>query len=380
MLSKRFNYSLGLFLEIEQRFGQGVKVAEFFSQPTVAQMTAILCRQIYGETTVEKQTPPALVGAERQMHPKTKPQPSALLHSGLKGIKWRVKRKVMDFTYKVNGGFVIWLYGQKWAQRVFARGRARLMKQFYSLLENPLQSETEAIQCSLIFEVSTAIKQSLLNQVFSNRTGYWSLQVDMAPLERAYQRGEGVIMVGKHFGFNPRVTKLALVCLKPSSFAVIENAEHFLSAAAKALPEKEQSRLKLPIFLDQLMNSKSVLMRGGLVLVLPDGYVGLSRSFFLPFHNRMLGFRAGFAELAIETGASVIPVSVAVDVRKRQVRVLFLEPFDNGPVDMDHEVRVERLVRQYVAFLKQEWARCPGIVPLSLIGNHLASAPLDGIE
>lgn len=373
--------AMRLFLEIEQRFGQGVKVAEFFSQPTVAQMTAILSRQIYGETTVEKQTPPALVGAEQQLFPRKNPPTLILWHKSLKDIKRLVRQKVVDLTYKVNGGFVIWLYGQKWAQRVFARGRTRLMKQFYLLLENPLQSETEAIQCSLIFEASTAIKQSLLNQVFSHRPGYWSLQVDIAPLERAYKKGEGVIMVGRHFDFNPPVTELALGYLKPDNFSMVVSADQFLPRATElkeTLSSRNLNRLKLPIFVDQLLKSKNVLARGGIVLILPDVQDGLSRSVFLPFHGRMRDFKTGFAELAIETGATVIPISVAVDVRKRQVRILFLEPLDNGQVDMDREVRVERLIRQYATFLKEEWACCPGIVPSSFIGGHLDSAPFDG--
>jgi len=127
----------------------------------------------------------------------------------------------------------------------------------------------------------------------------------------------------------------------------------------------------LSAYVDQLLKSKSVLKNNGIVLILPDVQGGLSSGHDLPFHGRRVSFKAGFAELAIETGAAVIPVSLTVDVHKRQVRLLFLEPLDSGPADRDHAEKVEGLIRQYADFLQEEWSRCPGTVPLKLKKMHL---------
>ena len=370
--------ALRLFIEIKQRFGQIVSAAEFFQQLTVGHLAVILYRQIGEETTVVPQAPPGLGGVDRQLYPKIKPQPAVLRHGGLKGIKGLLRQKTADLTYKGKVVFMTWLYGQKWAQRVFARDRACLLQQFYALLENPWQSETEAIQCGLICDDPRAIQEQLLNQVFSHRPGYWSLHVDTAHAEQAYQRGKGMILVGRHSGLIHFVRELAVERLKPREFTSIRKAVSFLPEEAKTLQGEELRRLKLPIFLDQLLKCKSILARGGIVLVLPDGYGGLSRGVSLPFHGRMISFKAGFAELAIETGAVVIPVSTAVDVRKGQVTVSFLEPLDIGPFDMGRAERVKGLIRQYAAFLKEEWACCPGIVPLRLKRKHIDSPQLDG--
>jgi fatty-acyl-CoA synthase len=374
--------ALRLFIEIEERFGQKIPAAEFFRQPTAGHLATLLCRRMNGDAAAETETPPWLAGGKHQLHQGTKPRSLLLINIVLEKIKGPLGRMAFDFTGKAGLPFLTWLYGQRWAQRIVKRDIVHSLRRFYALLEDPSQNEAEAVQCGLLVsENPGAIRKQLSKEIFSHKQGGWSLQVDVARLKRAYQGGRGVIVVGRHAGQLTRlVTKHAKECVKPNGYSFIGNVAGFLPEGVEAFPKMERWRLKFPIYLDQLLHGIRTLTQGGIVLTLPDGHDGLSRGISLPFHGRMCSFKAGFAELAIETGASVVPVSLAVDFRKKRAHVLFLEPLDNGPADMDPPAHIEGLVRQYTAFLKDEWNRCPGIVPLRLKKLHLDSPPLEVIE
>ncbi|MFA5322104.1 MAG: AMP-binding protein [Smithella sp.] len=373
--------ALRLLLEIEQRFGYEVSVTEFFEKPTVEHMTMILSRQTNEENTTETATPPWPHNAQ-QLHSRIKSQLSLFFHDWSKIKNILIWQRIAGIIYKV---FLIWrwLCGRKWFQHAFNLKKVRLIQQFYASLETPVQSEKEVLQCGLICDVPKRIrKQQLKKQIYSYWPGHWTLKANMTTLERAYQRGNGVIIVGRHLRsyINRLVRETVLERLKPNGYTFIGRLQYFLPKGVKSLALEEQQRLKLTVFLNQMMKSKSVLKRGGVVLILPDGKGGLSRKITVPLHGRIHGFRTGFAELAMETNAAVIPVSLAVDVRKRQVAISFLEPFNIGSADMSQAERIEGLVMQYAAFLKQEWARCPGLVPFDRMRKHLDLPPLDRIE
>ena len=166
--------------------------------------------------------------------------------------------------------------------------------------------------------------------------------------------------MGRHTGLNGLARKLALKRLQPGEFTAVGNMASVLPDETKTLPEQEQTILVLSAYVDQLLKSKSVLKNNGIVLILPDVQGGLSSGYDLPFHGRMVRFKAGFAELAIETGAAVVPVSITVDVHKRKVRVRFLEPLDSGPADRDHAEKVEGLIRQYADYFEGGMVSLPG--------------------
>ena len=160
--------ALRLFLEIEQRFGREIPAAEFFQQSTVNRLVAILQQKMNGgEAIVVKQTPPVLAGVKQQLLRRAGHQPSAGWHGGFDGIKALLKQKVEALAYKAKVAFMIRFYGKKWTQRLFAREQICLIKQFYALLEKPLQSETEVIQSSMICADWRAIQKQLVNQVFT---------------------------------------------------------------------------------------------------------------------------------------------------------------------------------------------------------------------
>jgi KDO2-lipid IV(A) lauroyltransferase len=94
----------------------------------------------------------------------------------------------------------------------------------------------------------------------------------------------------------------------------------------------------------------------------------------LPFHGRMHPFRTSFAELALLTGAQLF--FVASDLQQYD-RLSFelVGPFDMETTATAHEDRVQHLMLQYVAHLRQQWARNPWALPWWLMTEHLAYPP-----
>lgn len=339
--------ALRLFVEIERRFGRKLPVTEFFQRPTAGHMAEILSRRDDGEDEEESGAalPEPVTGSDEDMR---ETDLSAMKRPG--------------FTYEARLSFLTWLYGKRWAQRIFKQDIVRVTRSFYALLEKPAQSETEAVRCAMLISNPGGFQIQLLDRVLSNKPACWSLRLDMGPLERVSRGGKGVILVGRHAGLALLVRALALQRLKPNGYFSIKMAALFHSGGAEALPGRDLKRMRLSIFLDQLLIAKRVLSGGGIVYILPDARDGLSRGIRVPFHGRVRNFKTGFAELALETGSPVVPVSMGIDFPGREVTLAFLEPLDNGPADMPQAARVEGLVVQYAAYLREEWSRWPGTV------------------
>jgi len=367
--------ALRLFLEIERLFGRKISNTEFFQRPTVRHLVEILSRGQDGDAAGEPEEDDMRGGAG--MGPgacrvPTTPVPvrdDAIRETSLSDLK------SPGFTYEFRLAFLTWLYGKRWAQKMFKQDVARLTRDFYALLENPSQSESEAVQCAMIIRSPGSIQRQLLNHLLMNKPSCWRLKVDMARLESAYRKGKGVIIAGRHAGIAFLVRELALERVKPGAYYFIKMAAGFLHREAGSLPPRELGRLRLSIFLDQLLTGKRVLSGGGVVFILPDARDGLSRGITFPFHGRQRNFKTGFAELALETGAPVVPVSAAIDVREREVTLAFLDPLDAGPEDRPRAERIGKLVGQYAEYLRKEWNRYPGTVFIKHMKAHLNTAP-----
>ena len=91
--------------------------------------------------------------------------------------------------------------------------------------------------------------------------------------------------------------------------------------------------------LRQTYMARRVLMDGGMLHMVPDGLQGDS-GVLVPFHGRMRRLATGFAELAVSTGAAVVPVIANMDVDGR-IHVEFFERLDTGSGDVDRRERIE---------------------------------------
>ncbi len=144
----------------------------------------------------------------------------------------------------------------------------------------------------------------------------------------------------------------------------------------KKIGAKDADRLKVievgggaSFLLRQTYLARRVLMDGGMLHMVPDGLQGNS-GVPVPFHGRVRRLATGFAELAVSTGAPVVPVIATMDVDGR-IHVEFSAPLDTGPEDMERRERIEGLIRQYARFLEIRWSDDPGGVRMHHVEHFL---------
>ena len=106
------------------------------------------------------------------------------------------------------------------------------------------------------------------------------------------------------------------------------------------------------------------LQKGGLVGVVADGFQGAAGT-EMTFLGTRRHFHAGFAELAVRTGAKVVPVSARLSA-DGAIAIHFFPPLKDE-MEMPREDRIALLRMQFVARVEEEWRHAPG----SVLRRHL---------
>jgi acyl-coenzyme A synthetase/AMP-(fatty) acid ligase/acyl carrier protein len=106
----------------------------------------------------------------------------------------------------------------------------------------------------------------------------------------------------------------------------------------------------------KLLRAIGVLQRHGVVRTTGDAFHGRA-VLTAPFYGRLFPFRGGYAELAVQTGARVLPVFPYLN-SDGHVVLDFAEPLEAGPGST--AVQVEQMVRQYADLLIARW---PQLLP-----------------
>jgi lauroyl/myristoyl acyltransferase len=202
----------------------------------------------------------------------------------------------------------------------------------------------------------------------------WVTVSGLDTLHRALQQGRGVVLVMSHLA--PLfVSPLVLGRLNLDNFMVVGarlpfaalldlmGLSHLKERHHFAVTNHDRRRA------NQLLTGQQWLRQGNVVLISGDGYQG-KLPFLLPFCGQRRHFGVGFAELAVRTGATVIPIFHAL-TPGGHIKVEFLTPLEaNGET---HQDNVSALVRQYAALLEQRWLSDPGSVHIEQLNRFLDS-------
>jgi lauroyl/myristoyl acyltransferase len=119
--------------------------------------------------------------------------------------------------------------------------------------------------------------------------------------------------------------------------------------------------------LKPVVQARNVLNEGGILHIAADGLRGQSGR-AIPFLGRERRFPTSVAELAQLTGAAVIPVFGALDVKGR-VTLEFLPPLSAPAAGLPREEAVDHIVRQYRDLLEARWLADPGSIWKSELAN-----------
>jgi amino acid adenylation domain-containing protein len=100
-----------------------------------------------------------------------------------------------------------------------------------------------------------------------------------------------------------------------------------------------------------LLRAIGILQRHGVVWTTGDAFHGRA-VLTAPFYGRLFPFRGGYAELAVQTGARVLPVFPYL-TSDGYVMLDFAPPLEAGAGSV--AVQVEEIVRQYADLLSERW-------------------------
>lgn len=183
---------------------------------------------------------------------------------------------------------------------------------------------------------------------------------------QAQAAGRGTLFVLSHYGLTRAF--IAYMARRGFNGPVLRmQAGTRMKAAGVALTPQNQ----LLQTARDLAAAQQALAAGGSAMIVADG--GLGRAGVTrPFYGQQRLFRTGFAELALISGAAVLPVSAVTDDGGRLLITIFPPlAVPDGP----HAAQVAALIAQYADHLAALWARSPGSVQRNHIQHYLAPDP-----
>ena len=173
--------------------------------------------------------------------------------------------------------------------------------------------------------------------------------------DRCRQNGGGLILLPVHGLFAPL---FRLYLSHRGHFGLeVGLPSHKLEKKGFHTPAAKQFELAR-----QMHTAKQLLNGGGLVFNLPDAFENLDHSRAVEFFGRQRRIAAGFAELALMTGARVVPIAYRFTPRGSFV-LEFGAPLHAPGPEATHDERVGALVGQFADFLRSEWRRYPWNIP-----------------
>jgi hypothetical protein len=95
---------------------------------------------------------------------------------------------------------------------------------------------------------------------------------------------------------------------------------------------------------------------------------------YIPFLGRRRRFPASVAELALATGAAVVPTFGVLDTNG-QIRLELLPPLEIPDPQLPHDDRIMHIIEQYRSLLQAHWRTSPGSIFKSEL-NLYAKLPL----
>jgi KDO2-lipid IV(A) lauroyltransferase len=169
--------------------------------------------------------------------------------------------------------------------------------------------------------------------------------------DAALSQGKGVILLLHHSQFS----RLALAWLRDRGYetATVGMPNQDLEKRGFQTPAQKSFELGR-----QMHAAKHRLGKGGIVVNVPDAYQNLESFRMVEFFGRLRPIATGFAELALKSGARVLPIAYRLSTGGL-FELEFAAPLEIQAQDVKHDSRVDALVRQYAEFLRAEWRPYP---------------------
>ncbi|MBU2649921.1 MAG: lysophospholipid acyltransferase family protein [Bacteroidetes bacterium] len=298
-------------------------------------------------------------------------------------LKRRNVRKATDFFNSDKGLKVIpygwgsrlisWFCATDFAHDEFFKKRLPAFNEFLEQIkdkQDKRRAATEFLTVNFLHGWRTSSLTHLGNRAYRKYVKFSGLDHFL----KQYSLGKGVVVIGSHFGFPGFSLSLFPRIGYRDFYSILgeKGPETMKFSGIRADSRPNLLLVKRGSSSDMfriLMKAREVLESGGILHILGDGQHGRS-SFSLPFLGKMRGFRASFAELALSSGAALVPVFI-LPLKKGKVLVEFHEALDCGNDAMEHEEKLKLIVQQYAALLERKWRKKPQYVNGGFVDVHI---------
>lgn len=294
-----------------------------------------------------------------------------------------VHRAVQFMNSKSGGKLVPYGPGSKIIKRfcnsryagdVHFRNRIRLLEEFLAEIKDAPTRDT-LLPDILISNFLRPYRSMSLSRLSATTLKKKYLKIEgLEAFDEAVSSGKGVVLVSSHFGFAESALTVFPI-LGYRNFYTVVRAKGSTSMKFAGLNTRRKPNII--VFKDHsnaelfkiMFKAREVLKEGGIFHILGDGYHGKS-SITMEFLGRVRGFRGSFAELGLSTEAVIIPIFITSD-NNGKLTYHMEEPLDKGPEEMEHNKRVEYIVRQYKILLEQWWKKEPQHINWGFMEKYL---------
>ncbi|TCK18175.1 KDO2-lipid IV(A) lauroyltransferase [Thiogranum longum] len=278
------------------------------------------------------------------------------------------QRIVSRVPYGAGSRTLAWFWKLRPIQKLFFQQQLKALEQILPLSEKPVDPRSTGARY-LACSYGIYWRLFALSRCSDPEFHRWVRFSGMEQLQPLCEAGKGLIIISSHIGLSRSIPLLLL--RQGYDLHSVEAANVLEKIGAKGA-----DRLKVievgggaSFLLRQTYQARRVLMGGGILHMVPDGLKG-SSGIEVPFHGRIRNLATGFAELAVSTGAAVVPVIANMDVNGR-IHVAFSAPLDTGSEALERQERIEGLISQYASYLEARWSDDPGSVRMHHVEHYL---------
>ena len=277
-------------------------------------------------------------------------------------------KRFIDETARRGGGEIAHRINARWLKFLCARvpvqtdvwpEDADFLRHFATVFGVPPDKTREFVGLSLLGRLWRAWHFDDLAKGPPELVARLTRVIGWEHFDRCRRDGTGLILVPVHTQF----ARLFLLYLRHRGHDGLEVGITHDKLEAQGLRTAVAKQFELA---RQMHAAKHLLAQGGIVFNPPDARQNLDHSRAVEFFGRQRQLAAGFAELALKTGAHVAPVAYRFTPRGT-FALEFGAPFDVLGPQSTHDERVDSLVAQYANFLRDEWRLYPWNIPW----NHL---------
>jgi acyl-coenzyme A synthetase/AMP-(fatty) acid ligase/lauroyl/myristoyl acyltransferase/acyl carrier protein len=403
--------SMQMVLEVETAIGATIP-NEYFKQPTIANLTAYVDEQHSEALDIRKEHVPRSAPLHQEslsskVFTKLR-HPDDLLYSLSLRARKPFQTKLLSMPYPEAMDWLLVWSQKPLVQRLLFHREKTILHNFLNSIEVQPQDLSSVFSLALAgnFWASVAPKMQGKGAIAYGDTGhrFWTsfaaLIDDVTPqsgnqyarvsgfdhLRQAYQQGSGVILLSYH-GI---VTRLATVFvekwLRCEPVPVVSPRLSLRWESERFERNLRQENLRLSVEKEQARHGAYALLRGyrylsqgQIVRAYVDNGFSSRGDYPISVCGRQYQARTGWADLAIQTGAAVIPV-ISILQPEGTIEVNFLPPFLWNKDNTDTFDQTAQLMQQFADFLSFAFLRYPESLRWKIMQNHYTYPQFDIAE